>query len=81
MIKISEEERDSIVAVMQNKFEEFKANGSWGLTDEMEDNYKEGVIDLLDSLVAVFGSYQSIYDISTLRDALEEKFEEMDGEE
>ena len=81
MIKISEEERDSIVAVMQNKFEEFKVNGSWGLTDEMEDNYKEGVIDLLDSLVAVFGSYQSIYDISTLRDALEEKFEEMDGEE
>lgn len=81
MIKISKEERDSIVAVMQNKFEEFKVNNSWGLTEEMEDNYKEGVIDLLDSLVSVFGSYQSIYDISTLRDELEEKFEEMNGEE
>ena len=81
MIKISEEERESIVAVMQNKFEEFKVNNSWGLTEEMEDNYKEGVIDLLDSLVSVFGSYQSIYDISTLRDELEEKFEEMNGEE
>ena len=80
MIKISKEERDSIVAVMQNKFEEFKVNNSWGLTEEMEDNYKEGVIDLLDSLVSVFGSCQSIYDISTLRDELEEKFEEMDGE-
>ena len=81
MIKISKEERDSIVAVMQNKFEEYKVNNSWGLTEEMEDNYKEGVIDLLDSLVSVFGSYQSIYDISTLRDELEEKFEEMNGEE
>jgi len=81
MIKISEEERNSIVAVMQDKFEEFKVNNSWGLTEEMEDNYKEGVIDLLDSLVSVFGSYQSIYDIAKLRDALEEKFEEMDGEE
>jgi hypothetical protein len=81
MIKISEEERDVIVAVMQINYEQFKVNNSWGLTEEMEDNYKEGVIDLLNSLVSVFGSYQSIYDISTLRDALEEKFEEMDGEE
>ena len=80
MIKISEEERNSIVAVMQDKFEEFKVNNSWGLTEEMEDNYKEGVIDLLDSLVSVFGSYQSIYDIAKLRDALEEKFDEMNGE-
>ena len=32
MIKISEEERESIVAVMQNKFEEFKVNNSWGLS-------------------------------------------------
>ena len=76
MIKISEEEREAIVAVMWRKFEDFKVNNSWGLTDEMEDNYKEGMIDLLDSLVLVFGSYQSIYDIATLRDALEEAMEE-----
>jgi len=60
MIKISKEERDSIVAVMQNKFEEFKVNNSWGLTEEMEDNYKEGVIDLLDSLVSVFDTVSAI---------------------
>lgn len=81
MIKISEEERESIVEVMLQKYEEFKVNNSWGLTEEMEDNYKEGMIDILDSLVSVFGSYQSIYDIATLRDALEEKMEEADAAE
>lgn len=67
--------------VMLEKYEEFKVNNSWGLTEEMENNYKEGMIDLLDSLVSVFGSYQSIYDIATLRDALEEKMEEADATE
>lgn len=76
MIKISEEEREAIVAVMLRKFEDFKVNNSWSLTDEMEDNYKEGMVDILDSLVSVFGGYQSIYDIATLRDALEEAMEE-----
>lgn len=81
MIKINEEERECVVEVMLQKYEEFKVNNSWGLTEEMEDNYKEGMIDLLDSLVSVFGSYQSIYDIATLRDALEEKMEDADATE
>lgn len=81
MIKISEEERACVVRVMLQKYEEFKVNNSWGLTDEMENNYKEGMVDLLDALVYVFGSYQSIYDISVLRDTLEEKMEEADYEE
>ena len=77
MIKISEEERQSVVAVMKHKFGVFSLNC---VEEDALDAYQEGVIDLLDSLVAVFGSYQSIYDISTLRNALEEKFEEMNGE-
>lgn len=81
MIKISEEERACVVQVMLQKYEEFKVNNSWGLTDEMKNNYKEGMVDLLDALVYVFGSYQSIYDISVLRDTLEEKMEEADYEE
>jgi len=81
MIKISEEERNTIVAVMLNKYNDFKSNNSWALTEQMEDNYKEGMIDILDSLVETFGSYQSIYDIATLRDTLEEKMEEVDAEE
>lgn len=81
MIKISEEERNTIVAVMLRKYEDFKVSNTWGLTEQMEDNYKEGMIDILDSLIETFGSYQSIYDISTLRDAVEEKMEEIDAEE
>lgn len=44
MIKISEEERAAIVSVMQDKFEQFKVNNSWGLTDEMEDNCQEAYV-------------------------------------
>lgn len=78
MIQISEDERKEIIKVMLEKYNDFKSNNGWGLTDQMEDNYTEGAIDMLDSLVTVFGSYQSIYDISTLRDELEEKMEELD---
>lgn len=78
MIKITEEQRNEIIEIMLEKYMEFKVNNSWGLTEQMEDNYKEGMIDILDSMVTVFGSYQSIYDIATLRNTLEEKMEEMD---
>lgn len=80
MIKISEEERNAIVAVMLNNFENFKVRYEWSLLDENVRDYMEGMSDILDALVSVFGSYQSIYDISTLRDVLEEKMEEVDAE-
>lgn len=81
MIKISEEERDAVVAVMLRKFEKFKVKYGWSLLDENVRDYMEGMSDILDSLVSVFGSYQSIYDIATLRNTLEEKMEEADAKE
>ena len=77
---IHEEERNAIVAVMLEKFEKFKVRYGWSLLDENVRDYMN-MSDILDALVSVFGSYQSIYDIATLRNTLEEKMEEVDAEE
>lgn len=79
MISLSSEQRRDIVESMMQKYEEFKVYNSWALTNQMEDNYREGMIDILDSMIEVLGAYHSIYDIATLRNAVEEEMEKENG--
>ena len=70
MIKISKEERDSIVAVMQNKFEEFKVNNSWAQdgfffgSTHYDEYYWQDLLDTIEickRALEVYDSHSSIY--------------------
>lgn len=70
---LNEEQTKHFHAHMMELFEEFKVNNSWGLTEQMEDNYLTGIIDFCDSLI--FAKDQLTYDISTLRNEVSEYIE------
>jgi len=64
---------------MLDKYNDFKVENQWGLTNEMCENYLNGIMDFCDSLIQT--NSQIVYDISTLRNEVEEKFADVDLEE
>ena len=74
---LNEEQKEIFLRQMGHLYNNFKAINSWHLTEEMESNYKEGTIDFCDALI--YASSQITYDISNLRNEVEELFEKMDN--
>lgn len=76
---LNEEQTKNFHAHMMELFEEFKVNNSWGLTEQMEDNYLTGIIDFCDALI--FANDALTFDISTLRNEVQENLENVEDED
>lgn len=76
---LTEEEEESFLRQIGRLYNNFRAIKGLHLTEEMESDYKEGIIDFCDALI--YASSQITYDISSLRNKVEELFEEMDNKE
>lgn len=76
---LSEEERKVFISLVKANYETFKVNNGRALSEQMQENYREGIIDLCDSLIGA--SSQLTFDVASLRNEIEEMFDEMDGEE
>lgn len=76
---LTEEQTKMLYSVMEMKYNDFKAKNGWNLTEEMEQNYREGIIDFCDALI--YASSQITYEVSTIRTELEDIFDEMDNKE
>lgn len=76
---LMEDERKEFMDRMAVVYNNFKSIGGWNNTQEREANWREGIIDLCDSLIYV--SSPITYEISTLRSDLEDLFDNMDNEE
>lgn len=74
---LNEKQCQIVIRRMKENYENFKVNNSWGLTDEMLDNYREGVEDFCDSLISAIR--EETFTIATLRNSILEQFDLMDG--
>ena len=71
------EQQEIFLRQMAHLYNNFKAIKGWALLDENTSDYREGIIDFCDALI--YASSEITYDISTLRNEVEELFETMEN--